>query len=373
MQAVVENMIHIHIADIHFGSIDPLTEFNILYEQFITRIKNIPFSILSIDGDLFDRKFSASNDAVSYAIKFVNLCLSMCLERNASLIMISGTNSHEADQLSLFKDLVRIYPLNVFIVEHVQFLYLYGYKILCIPEMYGQPSGYYESYLRESYDMVFMHGTLVGGVYGANKEKLSSNREPVFSIDSFSSCKGPIISGHVHKAMCLNSYMYYVSNPVRYRFGEEEEKGFGICISNINGGHLYEFIPITSFRYVTVTLESLKSNDPEVVIKELDRLHAEGIDYIRLDMRNVDETFSNPLVGILDQKYGHDNTVSLMKPQINRGQVQVNTTDAINAKYEGMDFLLDPKLSELEKLVLYINHYEGSDFISVDSLKEVLS
>ena len=369
---MINPIIHIHIADIHFGSIDPETEFKILVEQFINKINQIPFNILAIDGDLFDRKFSASSDAVSYAIKFVNLCVELCLQRNAILVMISGTKSHEADQLSLFKDLTRIYPQNVFIVEHIQFLYLFGYKILCIPEEYGQPSSYYETYLRELYDMVFMHGTLVGGVYGANKERLDSGREPVFSIDSFSGCKGPIISGHVHKAMCLNSYMYYVSNPIRYRFGEEEEKGFGICISS-PVGHRYEFIPITSFRYETITLKQLATNDPEVIARKLDELHANGVDYIRLDMRDVDEKFANPIISVIDQKYTQDATVSLLKPQINRNEVQVNTTEAINAKYEGMDFLINPKLGELERLVMYINYYEGSDFITVDKLKEVLN
>jgi DNA repair exonuclease SbcCD nuclease subunit len=367
----MDPIIHVHIADIHFGCIDPKTEFDILIDQFINKIYKMPFHILSIDGDLFDRKFYANDDAVTYAIKFVNICLEMCVKRNAVLIIISGTKSHESNQLSLFRDLVCMYPANIRVVEEVQFLYLFDYKILCIPEMYGMPIEYYESFLRESYDMVFMHGTLVGGVYGANKEKLDSSREPVFSIDSFSSCKGPIISGHVHKAMCLNSYMYYVSNPIRYRFGEEEEKGFAICISG-PAGHRYEFIPITSFRYDTINIDTIMSTDPEVISKKLDELHAQGIDYIRLDMRSANPEYYGPAISILEQKYAQDSTVSIMKPSVNRDEVQVNTTEAISAKYEGMDFLLDPKLSELERLVTYINYNKGCEFITVDGLKKLL-
>lgn len=365
-------IIHVHIADVHFGCIDPKTEFDILKEQFIDKINRIPFNILAIDGDLFDRKFSANSDAVTYAIKFVNVCLDMCIQRNAVLIMISGTKSHESDQLSLFKDYTRVYPNNVFVIESIQFLHLFGYKILCIPEEYGKGSWYYESFLCQSYDMVFMHGTLVGGVYGANKENLNASREPVFSIDSFSSCKGPIISGHVHKAMCLNSYMYYVSNPIRYRFGEEEEKGFAICVSG-DAGHQYEFIPITSFRYETVDFNSLKTNDPNKIVQYLENLQANGIDYIRLDMRNADFSYAEPITEILSNKFAHNPNITLMKPSPNRDEVQVNTTEAIAAKYEGMEFLLDPKIDELERLVMYINHYQGSDFISVDTLKKVLS
>ena len=371
MNILQQPIVHVHIADVHFGCVDPRKEFDILLEQFINPISRINFNILAIDGDLFDKKFSASSSAVYYAIQFVNLCLDLCLKRNAALIMISGTKSHEAEQLSLFKDLTRIYPNNVFVIESIQFLHLFGYKILCIPEEYGMDPYYYESFLSQSYDMVFMHGTLVGGVYGANSEKLNSPREPVFSLVSFSSCRGPIISGHVHKAMCLNSYMYYVSNPIRYRFGEEEEKGYGICISSPMG-HRYQFMPITSFRYETISFESLRTNDPDMIVKKLNELQEQGIDHIRLDMRNTNEEFASPVIAMLNDKFAHNPSISLMKPSVNRDEVQINTTESIAAKYEGMDFLLDPKLSELDRFVMYINHYQGSDFINIETLKKLL-
>ena len=364
-------IIHVHIADIHFGAIDPYTQLQILEEQFLSRIFQVPFNILAIDGDLFDKKFSANSDAVTCAIQFVNKCLNLCLQRNAMMIMISGTESHEAGQLSLFKDYERIYGNQFHIVESIQFIYAFGYKILCIPEEYGKQAYYYESKLCESYDMCFMHGTLVGGVYGANKEKLQSNREPVFSIESFSSCKGPIISGHVHKAICLNSNMYYVSNPIRYKFGEEEEKGFAICISSPIG-HKYEFIPITSFRYDTITLESLGTNDPDMIVKKLNDLQANGIDYIRLDMSGPKEEFATPIINLLEMQYAQNPHVSLIKPSVNR-EAPVNTTEDIMNKYSGMDFLLDNKISELDKFVMYINYNKGCEFITVDKLKQVLN
>ena len=72
----------VHIADIHFGCIDPETEYNILMEQFINRIALIDFDILSIDGDLFDKKFLANSQAVYYAIQFMNECVSLCIQKN---------------------------------------------------------------------------------------------------------------------------------------------------------------------------------------------------------------------------------------------------------------------------------------------------
>ena len=68
-------IIHVHIADIHFGSIDPETEFKILVEQFINPIAQIPFNILAIDGDLFDRKYSAYQLAMLYSLL---ICVYRC-------------------------------------------------------------------------------------------------------------------------------------------------------------------------------------------------------------------------------------------------------------------------------------------------------
>ena len=39
---------------------------------------------------------------------------------------------------------------------------------------------------------------------------------------------------------------------------------------------------------------------------------------------------------------------------------------------EMYDFILDPNLTDLEKFVKYVNIKEGSEFISVDKLKEIL-
>ena len=52
--------VEVHIADIHFGSIDSQKQFAILNEQFLKPISTIDFDILSIDGDIFDKKLLAN-------------------------------------------------------------------------------------------------------------------------------------------------------------------------------------------------------------------------------------------------------------------------------------------------------------------------
>src|SRR5699024_7477807 len=92
----------IHTADIQFGCMDPFTEYKILKEQLIDKVRPLTFDILSVNGDLYDRKYMSNSDPVKYATLFVADLVKLCKEKNATLIIISGTKEHDAGQLVLF-------------------------------------------------------------------------------------------------------------------------------------------------------------------------------------------------------------------------------------------------------------------------------
>ena len=359
----------VHIADIHFGSIDPAKQYNILNEQFLQKIAIIDFDILSIDGDIFDKKYMANSMAIYFAMEFVRQCVELCVMKSATLIIIHGTESHDAGQLKLFYGYKEDKRLDIRIVENARFEYAQGLKILCIPEEYGKGEEYYKVLLNELYDTAFMHGTVVGSVYGANKENLNSSKYPVFSIDNFAFCKGPIICGHVHKAMCLNGYIYYCSNPLRYRFGEEEDKGFVIILHDkITNTHSMDFIPIESFRYDTIDIRQLEYSDPNLVIQYLDNLLINGVDNIRIDFSNLNQPATQKII----EQYYVNNPSVVIKRYVDKDP-KVNTTEEIKSKYSDLDFLLDPTLDSYTKFVNFINHNMGSQYITVEKLKSVLA
>lgn len=363
-------VLEVHIADIHFGSIDPETEYKILYEQFLTPISKIRFDILSIDGDLFDKKFLASAAAVDYASRFVHDCINLCRINNATMMILAGTKSHDADQLSMFYGLQYRDDVDFRIIEDCHFEYAKGLKILCIPEEYGKPAEYYAEKLCNIYDTVFMHGTIVGSVYGANKYVLESRKAPVFNLEAFAGCTGPIIAGHVHKAACFESYMYYVSNPVRYRFGEEEEKGYAIVLHSPMG-HLYHFCPISSFRYDTIDISSIAYNDPSQIISYLDNLKAQGIDYVRIDFSSKNDITAQNLV---EKYYTNDPRVSIKRYSDSSSTVTKKEIVAeVDDKYSKMDFLVDNSIDSYTKFVNFVNYNEGKNIITVDQLKAILS
>ena len=116
----------VSIADIHFGTLDPLYTYTQLKKQVLDRLVNLDFDIFAICGDLFDARYMSNNPIVSYAILFINDLVQLCASRNASLIIIEGTQSHDNGQLSLFYHYAQDPMLDVRIVEEISFEYVKG-------------------------------------------------------------------------------------------------------------------------------------------------------------------------------------------------------------------------------------------------------
>lgn len=368
-------LVEIHIADLHFGvnNVAPDVEYKILEEQFLNKIDTIPFDIVSINGDLFDHKFMSNSDAVLYAMKFVDKLVYMCKARNATLIIIHGTEAHDAKQLKLFYQYLEDPTLDIRIVEHIEMIYAKGARILCIPEEYNKGEQYYldSLYGNGEYDSVFMHGTVKGSVFGANKVDLNSTKYPIFDIDCFSLCRGPIIAGHVHNAGCFDTYMYYCSSPIRYKFGEEGDKGFIILLHNLDTQeHYVDFETIESFRYDTINLDSMINSDPKDIVSYLKELQDFGIDNIKVRFSNIPVETLN----ILKTYYRNNSSIVIEADNEDDYKTQaLKANEDVIEKYKDMDFLLDPKLSEQEKFVQFVNFNEGKDFITIDSLIKLLS
>src|SRR5699024_6790585 len=96
--------------------------------------------------------------------------------------------------------------------------------------------------------------------------------------------RGPIISGHVHTGGCFNSYFYYTGSPLRWKYGEEETKGFLVVLYNLDTREHYTHLEeIKSFRYDTINLDELISSNPDEIIRYINQLQSEGIDNIRIE------------------------------------------------------------------------------------------
>lgn len=370
----LDMFVEAHIADLHFGAFDPVRQYKILKEQFVDELNKLPIlDIVSVNGDIFHHKFMANSDAVSMACYFIADLINLCASKDATLLIISGTYSHDADQIKLFYPMAqqaRKNGIDVRIIEQAQFEYVRGKRILCIPELYGMGESYYAELLFKSgfYDACYMHGTFVGSIYGKNEPNLNSVREPVFCMEDFMNCLGPIISGHVHIPQCLQSHFYYCGSPYRWQFGEEQNKGYIILLQDIKT-HAYsvQYNNIISDSYITLDINDIKNNDPNDIINYInDYIKTNNVDYIRIVFDSMPESNFT----VLKTYYRNNRNVTLLN-KTKEEKIEKDVEDMQN-RYAEYAYLFDKNITPEEKLVNYINQCKGSIFITVEDLKNIL-
>lgn len=365
-----DTFVEAHISDTHFGIIDPAKEFQILKEQFLDKIYSMNIlDIVSVNGDIFDRKLLANSDAVMYAMYFIRSLVDICRIKNATLILISGTGSHDADQLKLFTPFVGG-DVDVRVVFKTQFLFIKGKKILCIPEMYNMGVEYYEQYLFNSgiYDACYMHGSFVGAIRGKDIPDLDSSREPVFEMIDFAKCRGPIISGHNHINSIYKKDFYYCGSPIRWKFGEEQDKGFLILLHNIRTRqYLVHFEEIKSFRYDTINFDDMLNADPRYMIDRVQQMKSQGVDHIRIKFTQND---SNK-IALLRSYFNNDPNIKIETNfEIQKIQQELEKMDQ---KYQQYDYLFDDNMSSDDKLIRYINQQENSSYWNIDTFNSFIN
>ena len=365
-------LVSIHLADIHFGAINVKEQYMILKEQVLDVIYNLHVDIISINGDLFDHKFMSNSDVILYANKFINDLVNICREKNITLVIIHGTLSHDDNQLKLFYHYLHDDTVDVRIVEQVKFEYIKGMKVLCIPELYGQPKEYYDQFLFFSgeYDEVFMHGTLQGAIFGTMESEKHSDKAPIFSIDDFCMSRGPIIAGHVHNPNCLKTHFYYCGSPYTWRHGESDKKGFLINIHNLETHEYYvHFQEIQGFRFVTVELDSMIDDDPRNVIKYIDDLKSQGIYNLRVLFNTEPNDVQASNLQIIKTHYRNTSDISIKTIDKKREHIK-RVNQELNDKYKQYEFINDKSLDEFEILSKYINIKKDEVYITADEIRE---
>ena len=363
----------VHISDIHFGIIDPKTEYDILQDQFIDKIRGMPLDCISIDGDFFDRLFPSNTDAILYANLFFSELVKICKENrynniNTVLVVIAGTKNHDADQMKLFYPYLDDKELDLRIVEKIQFEWINGCRVLCIPELYNVSKESYIEVLWKSgsYDMVFMHGSIEGGIYD-NK----MGQAKVFQPNDFGFCLGPVIAGHVHTGPSLHGFCYYNGSPIRWNFGEEEPKGFQIVLYDMDSRYYYIHKEIiTSFKYDTLSIDDILLSDPQSIIKYInEKRENEGIDHIRLKCTSTVD--NQDTINILKEYYRLDKGV---KFQINKKSSNV-INETQSSLYNQYDYLFNRSMSPYDILAKFINESQSDIMVTSDqiigALKEI--
>lgn len=360
----------VSIADIHFGcNENPEYMYNQLKIQFIQRISLIDFDIVAICGDLFHSRLMSNNPAITYALQFIDELVRLCAYKKATLLIISGTQSHDSGQLSLFYHYMGNPNVDVRIIEKIQFEEVKGLKVLCIPELYGVPEEEYKNVLYNSgrYELCFLHGTYKGSFKGTEIATLAGS-SPVYGINYFENCAGPILMGHYHTPSTYDTYAYYNGSAFRFKFGEEEEKGFLLTLYNpVYRRHYTELVPIKSHTYTTINIDHLINEDPKKIIEWIKHeKKSRGIDFIRVQFNNTNENMN-----IVRNFFRNVGNVKLQELNKAEKQSQQISQEILQQNQEYM-YITDPAIGDYDKFVRYVNQNEGFEFITTEELIKIL-
>jgi DNA repair exonuclease SbcCD nuclease subunit len=237
-------------ADIHLSS-DHYKYIKKPFEFFIETVITEKPLITVLAGDYFHGRVNADEDIYHYAIQ--NLI--KLSQYTKYLIVIDGTYSHDYNTLDILETYKEFIP-NLFFIKTKETLNLDGLKILCLPEEYPEnPIEYYKSSFSKSYDYVFGHGDIEGALLhsGADNTMLKGFK---FNKKNLSELGKYVCFGHYHKHQFLTDNLLYIGSLARFKFGEEEDKGF-IKINNI-------FDDCPNIQFITtpsISMNTLKLDD----------------------------------------------------------------------------------------------------------------
>lgn len=298
------------LADLHIGaysSTQTRKEFLFLKDF----MKDKYYSFIIIAGDYFDKKLYSNEEYVVIANELFLFLLSRC----DKLRMVAGTKSHDNDQYKIFsqyenKSIAELLDkeidfrvINTFEEEDL----FDELKVLYLPEEYiYDKKEYYKDILNKEneYDYVFGHGVIqeamTNAVRATKKDSSKRKKAPVFNTMELSRiCKGQVYFGHYHINTNINNKVFYVGSYSRYKFGEEEAKGF-YEISTDGNHYINRFIEnVSTEKYVQIPYSfnnEIFKSDIDVLGKLKDIIRKKdlsNIDHLKL-IFNIPDEYPNP-------------------------------------------------------------------------------
>ena len=132
--------------------------------------------------------------------------------------------------------------------------------------------------------------------------------------------------------------------------------------------HYVQFEKINSFKYITIFLDELISEDPKKIIDYINAMKInQGIDYIKVRFRVPIPGYNKTIINNYYRNNGTTFVEFLSNEDIEREKREKQIEE--NTQYS---YLLDKSISDFERFVRFVNESEGHEFITVTQLSELL-
>lgn len=369
------------IADIHFGALPVERLYNEL-EMFLTFIDKKDIDFIIILGDWFDRKLNLNSKDAKYSTVFFERICQICIDNNIKLRLIQGTESHDNSQLEVLEILAKNKPVDFKVFYEVDEEELFpDFNVLYIPEEYiTSIDEKYGKYMNKKYDMIFGHGMVQEVKFAAliQSSETTMKKAPIFKSKMFCDiCYGPIFFGHIHMKDVFNDKLFYVGSYSRWKFGEEDDKGFYyVKYDNDTKEFNAEFIiNDKAKKYDTIEIYEKESGffklNTENQIKYIQKLlNSFEYEYLRIQFY-IPEGYENEnlLINMLNESFSKYKNLKLDFKVNSKIKSKREVEEKINLLLDKYGFIFDVKIDSYTKINRFIMEKYNRD-IPIDKIKE---
>lgn len=261
------------LADMHWGAMDSFTMYNNLEVvlEFIRQMKD-ELDFVIIAGDYFDYRLQLNSKTALLAIDWFDKLITTCKESNVKKVrMFKGTREHDNDQLEVFRPPYETSDnyFKLFNTTEVEEL-LPGLRCVYCPDENMNLTEYHQIYCTKFIPhphIGFFHGNFDTILPDIEYDRIQGHNLPtmIYEYEKFSRLiHGPLISGHWHVKSDYKS-LYYVGSFDRWKFNEEDDKGFIYGEFNIDADEyfIHRVVNPLAIQYKTVIVNSEDFNTPE--------------------------------------------------------------------------------------------------------------
>ena len=366
------------LADIHIGAIKDI---DYIYHNTIDiidrELKLHKTDLLVILGDYFDRALRVDESYTGLAINLMIHIVEICMLTKTKIRIVYGTHSHDMNQYQLFNEYLVSKYVDFKVIKNVEEEIIGNKHILYVPEEYiFNKEEYYKDTLfnkDKHYDYIFGHGNISDILpFDLNIYKRNQNEKhaPLFTINDLKDKCKLCIFGHYHLYKEVDNVIY-VGSLYRWKFGEEENKGYGIIEND-----KFQFIE-NDKAYIYKTYEfdenSLVYEDKNLLLKKLSRIKSEN-----------SKLFDNECIGKIrlifhpksDNKEFNDTIRTLLLKENNFAllikEITNEESEIINKiKKSEYEFILDNSLSPIDKIHMFIEKKYDTN-LSVSSIQNYI-
>ena len=369
------------IADIHFGALPVERLYNEL-EIFLDFIEKKSLDFIVILGDWFDKKINLNSKDAKYSTVFFERICQICIDNDIKLRIIQGTESHDNSQLEVLEILAKNKPVDFKVFYEVEEEELFpDFNVLYVPEEYiNSIDEKYGKYMNKKYDMIFGHGMIQEVKFAAliQSSETTMKKAPIFKSKMLCDmCYGPIFFGHIHTKDIFNDRLYYVGSYSRWKFGEEEDKGF-YYVKYENDTKEFEakfIVNNKAMKYDTIEIYEKESGfyklNTENQIKYIQNLiKSFEYDFLRLQFY-IPQGYENEnlLINMINESFGKYKNLKLDFKVNSKIKSKREVEEKINLLLDKYGFIFDNKLDTYTKINKFILEKYNKD-ISVEKIKE---